>query len=200
MLDVIANAIPAIMGDGAYAAAEAFIETVDSIERPTRFDLILSRVEMQQGDYQAAIAASVAVLESDTSGPIERDHALLNLVTLYLNYGDGDRAIAYAEQLEASRDQNLALIARASQAMVTGSETDDIDRINRLLRAMARHQRSSRPHHFAVTQYNLASISSFRTNPRRQSRNLSQLSRFSDRAQPPSSWRRRVFALRKPSR
>jgi uncharacterized Rossmann fold enzyme len=55
-----------------------------------------------------------------------RDYALLNLVTLYLNYGDGDRAVTYAEQLEASQDQNLAQIARASQAMVTGSETDDM--------------------------------------------------------------------------
>jgi DNA-binding SARP family transcriptional activator len=157
MLDVIGDAIPAIMGDGQYAVAEGFIERADPSERSARFDVILSRVDMQQGDYQAAIAASTAVLDSSTSGPIERDYALLNLVTLYLNYGDGDRAFTYAEQLEASRDHNLAQIAKASQAMVTGSETDDIDRINRLLTAMARHQRSARPHHFAVSQYNLAS-------------------------------------------
>ncbi len=157
MLDVIGDAIPAIMGDGQYAVAEGFIERAHPSERSARFDVILSRVDMQQGDYQAAIAASTAVLDSSSSGPIERDYALLNLVTLYLNYGDGDRAVTYAEQLEASQDQNLAQIARASQAMVTGSETDDIDRINRLLTAMARHQRSSRPHHFAVSQYNLAS-------------------------------------------
>ncbi len=157
MLDVIGDAIPAIMGDGQYSAAEGFIERAHPSERSARFDVILSRVDMQQGDYQAAIAASTAVLDSTSSGPIERDHALLNLVTLYLNYGDGDRAVTYAEQLEASQDPNLARIARASQAMVTGSETDDIDRINRLLTTMARHQRSARPHHFAVSQYNLAS-------------------------------------------
>jgi DNA-binding SARP family transcriptional activator/tetratricopeptide (TPR) repeat protein len=157
MLDVVGGAIPAIMGNGQYALAEAFIATVGSNERPARFDVIQSRVDMQHGDYQAAIAASTALLESDTTAAIDRDHALLNLVTLYLNYGDGDRATAFAEQLEASEDPNLASIARASKAMVTGSESDDIDRINRLLVAMAHHQRSSRPHHFAVTQYNLAS-------------------------------------------
>ena len=48
---------------------------------------------MQRGDYEAAIAASQAVLDSDVADPVQRDHALLNLVTLYFNYGDGERAL-----------------------------------------------------------------------------------------------------------
>ena len=54
---------------------------------------------MQQGDYEAAIAASQAVLDSGTADPVQRDHALLNLVTLYLNYGDGERALSLAQRL-----------------------------------------------------------------------------------------------------
>lgn len=157
MLEVIGEAIPSIMGNGQYALAESFIGSIPPDRRPARFDLILSRVDMQQGDTQSAIDASLAALEAAASDPVQRDHALLNLVTLYLNYGDGDRAIEYADQLRASTDPNLAMIAEASVAMVTGSESDDIDRINRLLISMAKAQRADRPHHFAVTQYNLAS-------------------------------------------
>ena len=157
MLEVVGDAMPVIMASGQYSVAEAFVESVDPDLRPAPVDLILSRVEMQQGDYEAAIAASTAVLESKGIDLVERDHALLNLVTLYLNYGDGDSAIAFAQRLETSEDRNLAKIAKASIAMVTGSEADDIDRINRILISMARDQRANRPHHFAVTQYNLAS-------------------------------------------
>lgn len=157
MLEVVGDAIPTIMGNGQYALAESFIGSVAPDERPAKFDLILSRVDMQQGDYANAIAASLAVLAASDTDPVERDHALLNLVTLYLNYGDGDRAIAYAERLKDSDDPNLAAIAEASVAMVTGSEDDDIDRINRMLTSMAKMQRSNRTHHYAVTQYNLAS-------------------------------------------
>ncbi len=157
MLASVGEAIPTIMGDGQYDLAESFIASVGNGSRPTKFDLIISRVDMQQGDYEAAIATSRAVLESESFDRVERDHALLNLVTLYLNYGDGERAVQYAERLQDSPDANLSMIAKASIAMVTGSEADDIDRINRMLVSMSRSQRELRPHHYAVTQYNLAS-------------------------------------------
>lgn len=156
MIAVVGDAIPSILGDGQYAAAETLIGGVAPSIRPRRFDLISSRVDMQLGDYEAAIAVSEAFLERAETN-VERDHALLNLVTLFLNFGDGQRAVEYAAQLRASADSNLAAIASASMAMVTGSESDDIDRINRLLMSMARRQRGTRPHHFGVTQYNLAS-------------------------------------------
>ena len=66
--------------------------------RPPGFDLILSRVDMQQGDYEAAIAASQAVLDSESDDPVQRDHALLNLMTLATNYGDGEEAIGFAAE------------------------------------------------------------------------------------------------------
>ena len=53
-----ADAIPTIMGNGQYGLAETFIGPVPAEERPPGFELILSRVEMQQGDYDAAIDAS----------------------------------------------------------------------------------------------------------------------------------------------
>ena len=83
MLQVVGDAIPTIMGNGQYALAETFIGSIPADQRPPGFDLIHSRVDMQHGDYEAAIAASQAVLDSGTADPVQRDHALLNLVTLY---------------------------------------------------------------------------------------------------------------------
>ena len=157
MITVVAAAIPTIMSSGQFLLADRLITDAEAVRRPAILDLILSRIGMQQGDYETAIAASQAVLESGPSDRVTVDHALLNLVTLCLNFGDGDQAVRYAERLQSSVDPNLAMIARASIAMVTGSEGDDIDRINRMLVAMAHSQRRNRPHHYAITQYNLAS-------------------------------------------
>ena len=96
MLGVVSTAIPTIMGSGQYALAEAFIGTAADGQRPLGFDLILSRVDMQHGDYEAAIAASQAVLDAAESNAVQRDHALLNLLTLRLNYGDGESALGLA--------------------------------------------------------------------------------------------------------
>ena len=156
VLQVIGDAIPTIMGNGQYALAEAFIGAIPPDERLPGFDLILSRVDMQHGDYEAAIAASQAVLDSGTTDPVQRDHALLNLVTLYLNFGDGERALSHAERLLTSRDANLRSIAEVTIAIVRVRTAGDVDAINRRLRAMARQQKANRSHHFAVTMLNLA--------------------------------------------
>ncbi len=119
MLGVIAGAIPTIMGNGQYALAEAFIGPISVDQRPPGFDLILSRVDMQHGDYEAAIAASQAVLDSGVTDPVQRDHALLNLVTLAINYGDGDRALELSLELQgSSSDPNLRAIADVSAAVL----------------------------------------------------------------------------------
>ena len=156
VLKVVGEAIPTIMGKGQYALAETFIGPIPAELRPPGFDLILSRVDMQHGDYQAAIAASQAVLDSPTTDPVQRDHALLNLVTLYLNYGDGERALMLAERLATSRDPNLRSIAEVTTAIIQVRTAGDLDEVNRRLRAMAREQKADRSHHFAVTMLNLA--------------------------------------------
>ncbi len=155
VLQVVGDAIPTIMGMGQYALAEAFIGSIPASQRPPGFDLILSRVDMQQGDYEAAIAASQAVLAT-TDDPVQRDHALLNLVTLYLNYGNGEEALSFAEQLVASHDPNLSSIAEVTIAILRVETAADIDGISRRLRVMARDQKADRSHHFAVTMLNLA--------------------------------------------
>ena len=156
VLQVVGDAIPTIMGNGQYALAETFIGSIPAEQRPPGFELIHSRVDMQQGDYEAAMAASQAVLDADTIDPVQRDHALLNLVTLNFNYGHGERALLLAEDLAASADKNLRSIAEVTIAMLRASTASDIDGVNRRLRAMARDQKSDRSHHFAVTMSNLA--------------------------------------------
>jgi DNA-binding SARP family transcriptional activator len=156
VLDVVAAAIPTIMGNGQYALAEGFIGQIPAEQRPASFDLILSRVDMQHGDYESAIAASQAVLDSNSTDVVQHDHALLNLVTLYLNFGDGERAGAMARELAASSDPNLRMIAKASISVVAAANSGSFDALNRQLIAMARTQRESRVHYFGVTQLNLA--------------------------------------------
>ena len=160
MLGVVAGAIPTIMGNGQYALAEGFIGPISAGQRPSGFDLILSRVDMQQGDYDAAIAASQAVLDSGATDPVQRDHALLNLLTLHLNYGSGEQALLFARDLENSTaDSNLKSIADVTLRMLEARSEADLDAVNRRLRAMAQAQRSSSSHHYGVTMLNLALIS-----------------------------------------
>ena len=157
MLGVVASAIPTIMGDGQYALAEGFIGPISADRRPAGFDLILSRVDMQQGDYDAAITASQAVLDSGIDDPVQRDHALLNLMTLATNYGDGEEAIGLARKLSArTSDPNLRSIADASLLILTMETAADLELANRRLRSMAQEQRNRKAHHFGVTMLNLA--------------------------------------------
>jgi len=157
MLGVVASAIPTIMGKGQYALAEAFIGPISAEQRPSGFDLILSRVDMQQGDYEAAIAASQAVLDSGGTDPVQRDHALLNLLAANFNYGNGETALDLARELEAATtDPNLRAIAEMSQALLLADSASDIDSINRRLRSMASAQRAASSHYYGVSMLNLA--------------------------------------------
>ena len=157
MLGVVASAIPTIMGNGQYALAEGFIGPISADRRPAGFDLILSRVDMQQGDYEAAIAASQAVLDSGIDDPVQRDHALLNLIAAHFNYGNAEQALELARALEGSTsDDNLRAIAGVSADLLAAETAADIDSINRRLRAMAESQRRTSSHYYGVTVLNLA--------------------------------------------
>ena len=157
MLGVVAGAIPTIMGNGQYALAEAFIGPIAVEERPPGFELILSRVDMQHGDYEAAIAASQAVLDSDVTDSVQRDHALLNLLAVNFIVGDGERALELAGRLEETTDDpNLRAIAHVSRSLLLVQSESDIDSINRRLRVMAQTQRATSSHYFGVTMLNLA--------------------------------------------
>lgn len=159
MLNLINEAIPTIMGNGQYALAETFVTQVPPEDRPPGFDLILSRIEMQRGDYDAAIAASQAVLDA-TDDPIQRDYALLNLLTLALNLGDHHGAASRAASLLASTtDPNLWMIGDVSMSILAAATDGDIDVVNRKLRAMAAAQQETHRHQYGVTMLNLASNS-----------------------------------------
>jgi DNA-binding SARP family transcriptional activator len=160
MLGVVASAIPTIMGNGQYALAEGFIGPISRDGRPSGFDLIQSRVDMQQGDYEAAIASSQAVLDSPDADPVQRDHALLNLLTLNINYGNGEEALRFARNLAAkTADPHLRAIADVTVLLLQARTEADLDSANRRLRSMAQHQRASSSHHFGVTMLNLAEVS-----------------------------------------
>jgi hypothetical protein len=157
MLATISAAIPTIMGNAQYALAETFIGPIAAEDRPPGFDLILSRVEMQQGDYAAAIAASQAVLDS-TSDPIQRDYALLNLLTLNINVGNGEPIAGLVTALAQSTDPGLREIAAASEGLVHAAVDGPLEPVAKLLRQMAARQREDKTHFFGVTQLNLAAL------------------------------------------
>jgi DNA-binding SARP family transcriptional activator len=88
---------------------------------------------------------------------MQRDHALLNLMTLAVNYGEGDRAIELAHELSrATLDPNLRSIADVSAQLLNLQSESDLEAGNRRLRTMAHAQRETKSHHFAVTMLNLA--------------------------------------------
>ena len=111
---------------------------------------------MQQGDFDAAIAASQAVLDAADIEPAQRDHALLNLATLYMNLGDGDRARGFADRLLAeSEDSYMRDIGQAMRLSVEASTDGSLDDAVRHLRHMATRQVGSNVHHYGVTMLQL---------------------------------------------
>jgi tetratricopeptide (TPR) repeat protein len=160
MLETMDAAIPTIMANAQYSLVEALLGDLPTDRRPAGSHLVLSRVDLQHGDYEGAARGAQAVLDASTSDPIQRDHALLNLLTIHLNYGHGERALERAIALrDATEDSNLRSIAEASIAILGVTTERDLDDTNRKLRSMARRQRNGRAHHFGVTMYNLAANS-----------------------------------------
>lgn len=159
MVEVVAAAIATIMSNGQYALAGSFISGIAAQDRPAGLALITSRVDMQQGDYQAAIDASQALLDAGLDDDVQRDHALLNLMTLYLNYGDGAKAIEFADQLAASgSDAYLRSIAGAAAALVRSATVGSLDELDSSLQKLLEAQRTDRALHLGVTLLNLAQV------------------------------------------
>ncbi len=162
----IAAAIPEIMGSAAYAMAGEYIDKTPVELRPASFGVVTSRVRMQQGDYEGALAEAQMVLSGEPL-TTERDHALLNLLTIHINAGNGADALALSAILEATTgDLNLRLIAEAARLSVEAGGTDgDLDIVASHFRLMATHQRNVYPHHFGVTMLNLGLISLLQDRP-----------------------------------
>jgi DNA-binding SARP family transcriptional activator len=157
VLATLHAAIPSIMGSAQYALAASFLEPTPVGDRPVPHLLVQSRIEMQLGNFDEASAAALRVLDSSGVEPLERDYALLNLVAGYLNSGDGELARQYALLLgSTTREPDLAAISDVTVAILDSSTERDLDALNRRLHALAEEQMQRRPHHFGVTQLNLA--------------------------------------------
>ena len=134
--------------------------------RPSSFGVVGSRLRMQRGDYEGAVAEAQRVLAGEPLAA-ERDHALLNLITLHINAGNSADALALATVLEsATSDPNLRLIAQAARLSVeAGGLSGNLDTVAAHFRLMAEEQRGVYPHHFGVTMLNLGLVSILQDRP-----------------------------------
>ena len=157
---VLTASIPEIMTEAAYALAAEFIEKLPSWIRAPSLDVVVSRMRMQHGDYDGAFTAAQAVLLARLEGN-ERDHALLNLLTLHINTGNAEEAIATAAALlAATKSPNLAMIAEAARVSVeAGGTAGNLDKVVAHFRMMAAHQKGVHAHHYGVTMLNLGQLS-----------------------------------------
>ncbi|MBI3747856.1 MAG: hypothetical protein HY262_03270 [Chloroflexi bacterium] len=164
---VVADAIPEIMGSGQYAVAIGFVEHVSEGDS-AGLNLVRSRVAMQRGDRDRAIALSSAVLQDAGPGSNESDHALLNLSTMYMHAGDPAQATGHLDRLRStSRDEHLRLIAEGMAMMIEASAKGSLEQLTRRLEDLAERQRGIHQHYLGVTMVNLAFISILRDDPGR---------------------------------
>lgn len=163
---VVSAAIPEIMGSGQYAVAVGFVEQVPSEFRSASLNLVRSRVVMQRGDRESAVALSRAVLRESAPGSQESDHALLNLATMFMHAGKTAEATQHLDSLRStSEDEHLRLIADGMAMMIAGSGLGSLDRLTRQLQLLAERQRATHQHYFGVTMLNLACIAILRDDP-----------------------------------
>jgi LuxR family transcriptional regulator, maltose regulon positive regulatory protein len=183
--DTIAAAIPEIMGTAAYSIADDLMGQVPVELRPPSFGVVGSRLRMQRGDYEGAVAEAERVLAGEPLAA-ERDHALLNLITLHINAGNRGDALELATVLEtATSDPNLKLIAQAARLSVeAGGLNGNLDTVAAHFRRMAEEQRGVYPHHFGVTMLNLGLVSILQDRPLDA---LSELDEASDALQASSA-------------
>ena len=154
---VIASAIPEIMGSGQYVVASEYMEHVSSESRPASLNLVQSRLEMQRGEFERALGLSHAVLDSTDPGSQEKDHALLNLITMHVHGGQGDRALQLATELRKSTSSDhLRMIADGMIVMIAAGDMGSLEAVSRQLTRMADRQRGTHRHYFGVTMLNLA--------------------------------------------
>lgn len=165
---VVAAAIPEIMGSGQYVAADALIDQVPADARPPSLNLVRSRIDMQAGKYESAVALSKSVLASVSTGSPESDHALLNLITTEMHLGNDREVQRLSEELQASTSSDqLRDIAQGTRVLVAASGTGSIAVLATHLSAMAGRQRGTHPHYFGVTMLNLAAAATALDDPTR---------------------------------
>jgi DNA-binding SARP family transcriptional activator len=145
------------MGSGQYVVADALTNQVPVGARPTSLNLVRSRIEMQSGNYEAAVALSQSVLAAVAVGSLESAHALLNLITTHMHLGNDHDVLRLSEELRrSSSSDQLSDIADGMRVLVAASGTGSIVALATHLTGMAERQRGAHPHYFGVTMLNLA--------------------------------------------
>jgi LuxR family maltose regulon positive regulatory protein len=163
---VVAEAIPEIMGSGQYAVAAGYMDEIPAALRPAGLNLVRSRIDMQQGAHDSAIALSSAVLDEVAPGSQESDHALLNLATMSMHAGQTADALLHLDRLLAtSTNEHLRLIADGMSLMIAASGTGNLDVLARQLVEIAERQRGTRQQYFGVAMLNLAIVAILQDNP-----------------------------------
>jgi ATP/maltotriose-dependent transcriptional regulator MalT len=163
---VVAAAIPEIMGSGQYAVAVGFVDQIPIGSRSAGLNLVRSRMDMQRGAYESAIALSSAVLDEVGSGSQESDHALLNLATMFMHAGDTTKALLHLDRLRGtSTSEHLRLIADGMSLMIAASGSGSLEVLSRQLLQIAERQRGTHQHYFGVAMLNLAVTAILQDNP-----------------------------------
>jgi len=144
------------MGSGQYAVAVGFVEPAMVEGESAGLNLIRSRVAMQRGDHEAAVALSTAVLQGVAPGSSESDHALLNLATISMHAGDAAEATRLLDRLAStSQDSHLHLITEAMRLMIAACGTGSLELLWRHLQLLADRQKGTYQHYYGVTMLNL---------------------------------------------
>ncbi|MEO8571290.1 MAG: hypothetical protein ABI553_06270, partial [Chloroflexota bacterium] len=163
---VVAAAIPEIMGSGQYAVAVGYIDLIPLETRPAGLNLIKSRIDMQEGAHESAIALSRAVLNDVEPGSQESDHALLNLATMFMHAGETEEALRHLDRLRASSvNQRLHVLAAGMQLLIAASGKGSLDALAKHLTSTAHRYRGTQPHYYGVAMLNLAVTSIIQDNP-----------------------------------
>lgn len=156
----IAAAIPEIMGSGQHSTAVEEIDRIPEDAHLAVFGLVTSRIHLQMREHKAVIELSNAILDGVEPGSQESDYALLNLITVHMQDGFGQRSEPLVRRLrETTSNEQLRLIAEGTGLMLDAVLDGDIEAFARHLRSMAERQRGSHPHYFGVTMLNLANNS-----------------------------------------
>jgi ATP/maltotriose-dependent transcriptional regulator MalT/DNA-binding SARP family transcriptional activator len=163
---VVTAAIPEIMGSGQYVAASELIDFLPSGLKSPGLDLVLSRVEMQRGSFESALAMSTAALAETTEGSQERDHALLNLVTMHIHEGRAEQALHFADELRLSTSSDLMReIAESVSLMIATGSAGNLGVLARRLMLFADSLRERFPHYYGVTMLNMAIVATLQDKP-----------------------------------
>ena len=155
------------MGNGQHAIAAIEIDHIPKGSRLPVLGLLISRVQLQQRNYEPAMELSDGILATVEAGSQESDFALLNLMTLHFQAGSAERSRSLATRLQqTTSNEQLRLIAEGTALMLGAGQSGSLATFSTHLRLMAEQQRGVYPHYFGVTMLNLAVNQTLQDDPR----------------------------------